>query len=114
MRRKKDDLWVEIGINLAQAALGAEVQVPTLNGPLSLTLPAGTQSGQVFRMRGKGIPHLQAHGQGDLLILVNVQIPSRLSSEQKRLLRQLGDTLDPQVAPQTKGLLDTLKDSLGD
>jgi len=114
LRRKKDDLWVEIGINVAQAALGAQVQVPSLNGPLSLSVPAGTQSGHVFRFKGKGIPHLQAHGQGDLMVLVNVQTPSRLSGEQKRLLRQLGDTLDPQAAPQTKGLLDSLKDTPGE
>ena len=114
LRRRRDDLWVEIGINVSQAALGAEVEIPSLNGPLSLTIPAGTQSGQLFRFKGKGIPHLQSRGQGDLVVLVNVHTPSRLNSEQKRLLRELGNTLDPKASPQSKGLLDTLKDTLGE
>lgn len=85
--RKGSDLTLELPITFAEAALGANVHVPTLDGPVTLKIPAGTQSGQTFRIRGKGAP--RKGGQGDLLVTVRVEVPKRLSREEKRLLKQL-------------------------
>ncbi len=93
-RRHRDDLLVEVGINVAQAALGAEISIPTLDGETRTTLPAGTQTGHVVRLKGKGIPHVQRNGRGDLLAVINVQVPTHLSADQKRLLRELGQALE--------------------
>ncbi len=85
--RKGNDLTLELPITFAEAALGANVPVPTLDGPVTLKIPAGTQSGQTFRIRGKGAP--RKGGQGDLLVTVRVEVPKRLSREEKRLIKQL-------------------------
>ena len=88
--RKGDNLTIELPISYPEAALGANVQVPTLNGPVTLKVPAGTPSGKTFRVRGKGAP--KRGGQGDLLVTVNVDVPGKLSREEKELLRQLQET----------------------
>jgi molecular chaperone DnaJ len=85
--RKGNDLTLELPVTFAEAALGANVGVPTLNGPVTLKVPGGTQSGQTFRIRGKGAPRKGGHG--DLLVTVNVDVPKRLSREEKQLLKQL-------------------------
>jgi molecular chaperone DnaJ len=112
-RRRSDDVMLDLNINVSQAALGAEVKVPTLEGDVMLTIPAGTQPGKVFRLRNKGIPHLRGGGKGDQLVVVNVQIPSRLTSEQRKLFEGLADTLGSEVLPQERSFLDILKDMLG-
>ena len=111
--RRKDDVILDLNINVAQAALGAEVQVPTLWGDEKLTIPPGTQPGKVFMLRKKGIPHLRGRGKGDQLVVINVEIPSRLTTKQRRLFEQLADTLGSKVLPQERGFLDILKDVLG-
>jgi molecular chaperone DnaJ len=85
--RKGNDLTLTLPITFAEAALGANVGVPTLNGTVTLKVPAGTQSGQTFRVRGKGAP--KKGGRGDLLVTVDVQVPTKLSREEKQLVRQL-------------------------
>jgi molecular chaperone DnaJ len=85
--RKGDDLTVDLPITFPEAALGAQVQVPTLNGPVTLKVPAGTPNGKTFRIKGKGAPRRGGHG--DLLATVRVDVPGKLSKEQKRLLEQL-------------------------
>ena len=75
-------------ISLAQAALGAELEVPTLDGKVKYTIPEGTQTGTVFRLKGKGIPHLNGFGRGDQFVTVVVQTPKNLTKGQKELLRQ--------------------------
>jgi molecular chaperone DnaJ len=87
--RKGDNLTVELPISFPEAALGANVQVPTMNGPVTLKVPAGTPNGKTFRVRGKGAP--KKGGQGDLLVTVNVDVPGKLSREEKQLLKQLQD-----------------------
>jgi molecular chaperone DnaJ len=87
--RKGNDLTIELPVTYAEAALGANVGVPTLNGPVTLKVPGGTQSGQTFRIRGKGAPKKGGHG--DLLVTVNVAVPKKLSREEKDLLKQLKD-----------------------
>ena len=88
--RTGDNLTVNLPISFPEAALGANVQVPTLNGPVTLKVPAGTPSGKTFRVRGKGAP--KRGGQGDLLVTVNVDVPGKLSREEKDLLKQLQET----------------------
>lgn len=112
-RRRSDDVLLDLNINIAQAALGAEIKVPTLDGDEKLSIPAGTQPGKVFKLRHKGIPHLRGSGKGDQLVIINIDIPSRLSSEQRKLFEQLAETLGSEVLPQERSFLDILKDVLG-
>jgi molecular chaperone DnaJ len=85
--RRGDDLTIQLPISFPEAALGAHVEVPTLNGPVTLKVPGGTPSGKTFRVKGKGAPRRNGHG--DLLVTVNVEVPSKLSREEKHLLQQL-------------------------
>jgi molecular chaperone DnaJ len=87
--RRGDNLTVDLPLSFPEAALGANVQVPTMNGPVTLKVPAGTPSGKTFRVRGKGAP--KKSGQGDLLVTVNVDVPAKLSRDEKQLLKQLQD-----------------------
>jgi len=87
--RKGDDLTVELPVSYAEAALGANVQVPTLNGAVTLKVPGGTPSGKTFRVKGKGAP--KKGGTGDLLVTVRVDVPEKLSRDEKELLKQLRD-----------------------
>jgi len=87
--RSADDIVYDLFINFPQAALGSEVEVPTLTGKAMLKIDAGTQPGKVLRMRGKGIKHLQSSGSGDQLVRVNVAVPKKLNSKEKDLLKQL-------------------------
>lgn len=110
-QRRGDDILVELQINVAQAALGAEVKVPTLEDEETISVPAGTQSGTVLRLRKRGVPHLQRNGRGDELVLVRVTVPDKLSREQKRLFKELGETLEPETVWQEKrGFLDELRE----
>jgi molecular chaperone DnaJ len=109
-RRRNSDLWMELGINFHQAAMGADLRVATANGEHTLHIPAGTQPGHVFRLRGKGMPHLQQSGRGDFFIVVNVVVPATLTGEQKKLLSQLGIPHEAPAKPQKRTLIDSLKD----
>ena len=84
------DLLCEIPVSMVQAALGTELKIPALSEPVMMKIPAGTQPGQLLRLRGKGLPALRGMGRGDLMVRVAVKIPSRLTPEQKRLLEQFG------------------------
>ena len=91
-KREGNAVLYEMPISIVQAALGADVQVPTLDGKVKYTIPEGTQTGTVFRLRGKGITNLRGGGRGDQFVTVRVEIPTGLSSQQKDLLRQFGET----------------------
>jgi molecular chaperone DnaJ len=108
--RQGNDLHCTIPINLAQAALGAEIEVPTLDQPHRLKIPEGTQSGAQFRLRQKGVPSLNGGGRGDLYVHVDVKVPSRLTREQRKLLEQLRETLPVENHPAEKSLLSKVKD----
>ena len=112
-RRQGDDIVLEVAINLALAALGGEVQVPTVNGAEKLKIPAGTQPGTVFQMRGRGVPHLQRSGRGDMHVVVTVATPTNLNGEQKKLLKDLARQLSNEAVPQERGLVDRMRDVLG-
>jgi molecular chaperone DnaJ len=109
--RQGDDLLTEIKLNIVQAALGAEVEVPTLDGKAGLTVPEGTQTGTRFRLRGKGMPHLRGHGRGDLHVVVSVETPTQLSERQRELLRELGRTFGDKA--EDKGFFRKVRDALG-
>jgi molecular chaperone DnaJ len=112
-RRKESDILLDLEINIAQAALGAEVPVPTVDGDETLRIPAGTQPGKVLRLRGKGVPHLRGNGRGDELVMVNVVVPKSLNAEQRKLFEQLAKSLGSEVHPQERGFLDWLKETIG-
>jgi molecular chaperone DnaJ len=112
-RRRENDIVLDLDINIAQATLGADVDIPTIDGQAKLKIPAGTQPGKVLRMRGKGVPHLRRNGRGDQLVVVNVEIPTRLSGDQRQLFEQLASSLGSEVHPQERSFLDWLKETLG-
>lgn len=112
-RRRENDILFALQVNVAQATLGAEVEIPTVDGPARLKIPAGTQPGKILRMRGKGVPHLRGNGRGDQLVVVNVEIPSRLTAEQRELFEALAKNLGSEVSPQERSFFDWLKDTLG-
>ncbi len=111
-RRKNDDILLELDINVAQAALGAEVEVPTVDGPAMLNIPAGTQSGKMLRLKGKGVPHLRSSGRGDQVVIINVAIPTHLNAEQRKLFEQLAHSLGSEVKPQERSFFDRFRDFL--
>ena len=108
--RHENDLHCVIPLNIAQAALGAEFEIPTLDQPHKLKIPEGTQNGAQFRIRHKGVPSLNGGGRGDILVHVEVTIPSRLTREQRKLMEQLRESLPVDNAPAEKGLFEKVKD----
>jgi len=105
--REGIDLIVEASVSYTQAALGAEIHVPTLDGTALVTIPPGTQTGTVFRLRGKGMPDMRGRGNGDQFVRVTVVTPTKLTSEQKDLLKQLGRSLgDYEKSPKGKSVFD--------
>ena len=112
-QRDGDDLIYDLEINFGQAALGDETEIPTLEKPLPLRIPSGTQSGQVFVLKGQGVPHLRSGGRGDLLVHTHVVTPKNLNDEQKRLLAQLSESMGTPLSPDDKSLLNKIKDALG-
>jgi molecular chaperone DnaJ len=110
-RRSGDNTVLELGINVAQAALGDKVTIPTLDGDATISIPAGTQTGRIFRLRGRGVPHLRRSGRGDQLIIVQVVVPTELDDKQRELFQELGKTLGKEVIPQQeRGFVDRLRD----
>jgi molecular chaperone DnaJ len=107
--REGDDIYSTVALTFTQAALGATVPVPTLDGEEELELPPGTQPGEIVVLRGRGMPVLQGFGRGDQRILVNVVVPRHLSDEQRRLLRQFDEHVDERTYGKSEGLFDKLK-----
>ena len=113
-RRENSDILLGLDINVAQAALGDKIQVPTLDGDETVAIPAGIQTGEVLRLRGKGVPHLRRNGRGDQLLMIHVLTPTKLSREQKKLFDELGKTLGKEVIHQPeKGLFSKVREALG-
>ena len=111
-RRRERDILLDLEVNVAQATLGADVPVPTIDGEATLKIPSGTQPGKVLRMRGKGVPHLRGTGRGDQLVMVNVNVPKSLTSEQRQIFEDLAASLGSEVRPQERGFLDWLKETI--
>lgn len=114
LRRDGVDVIYDLPLNFAQAALGDEVQVPTLDGDFTLKIPAGVQNGRIFRIKGRGITHLERRGRGDQLVVIHVVTPTSLDERQKRLFEELSKTLGPAEMPQeSKNFFDKVKDAFG-
>lgn len=109
-QRDGQDLICQIPIGYAQAALGATIEVPTLDGPEPLEIPGGTQSGELFRLRGRGLPLPRMRGRGDLVVQVYIEVPKKLDAEQRRLLRELAELENVHVTPQRKSFFTKLRD----
>jgi molecular chaperone DnaJ len=108
--RQENDLHCTIPLNIAQATLGCEIDVPTLEGQQKLKIPEGTQNGAQFKLRNKGVPILNTNGRGDMYLHVSVKMPTRLTRDQRKLLEQLRDTLPVDNRPAEKGLFEKVKD----
>ncbi|TML19955.1 MAG: molecular chaperone DnaJ [Actinobacteria bacterium] len=107
--RQGDDLIMRLPIGVAQAALGAEIDIETLDGDEHIVVPAGAQSGRVFMFRGKGVPRLRGRGRGDLAVQVNVETPNDLSEEEAELLRRYAELRGESVAPPETGLFSKIR-----
>ena len=90
--------------------LGTELQIETLEGPATIKIPEGTQSGREFKLRGKGVPHLNEHGKGDLVVEVRVSTPSKMTKAQRELMRQLSETMMVENTPTSRSLFAKMKD----
>jgi len=113
-KRREDDILLDQPINVAQAVLGAEIEIPTVDGVEKLQIPAGTQPGKIFTLRGKGVPHVRQSGRGDQKIAINIAIPTKLTSEQRDLFGKLAATLGSTPKPtHEKGFFDWLNDAMG-
>ncbi|MFH1771175.1 MAG: molecular chaperone DnaJ [archaeon] len=99
--RREDDIILEVPISIVQASLGAKIEVPTLDGKATLKIPAGTQTGTTFKMKGKGMPYLHSYGHGDQLVVVSVKTPS-LNKQQEKAMKELGKELGEDVEPEKK------------
>jgi molecular chaperone DnaJ len=111
-QREGNHLICRVPITYAQAALGASVEVPTLDGPDTIDIPAGTQPGDVFKLRGRGMPDPRGRGKGDLLVQVNLDVPKKLTPREEELLRELAKEENANVSSHRKTFLERLKDYL--
>lgn len=109
LQRRGADIICEIPIDYATAVLGGEIEVPTLEGNIMMKIPSGTQNGRIFRLRGKGVTHLQEYGRGDELVKVEIDVPTDLSSEQKRYLKEFQKSTRGSGGPLSKSFLDKMK-----
>ena len=108
--RNGNDLHCRAPLNVAQAALGAELEVPTLDGVEKIKVPEGTQTGVRFRIRGKGVPHVNGHGRGDLYVHIDVKVPAKLNRVQRELFEKLRESLPAENELAEKGLFEKVKD----
>jgi molecular chaperone DnaJ len=112
-RRAGDDVLCSLPISFAQAALGSEIEIPTLEGKGKLRVPPGTQPGTVLRVKGKGIPHRMAGGRGDQMVEVNIEVPTQLTPTQKELIARLAEDLGESVQPQQASFMEKLRALFG-
>jgi len=111
--RDGEHLILDLPISYTQAALGATVEVPTLDGRDELKIPRGTQHGDVFQLRGRGMPNPHGHGVGDLLVRARIEVPKKLDKRQEEILRELADVEHKNVSPERKGFFEKLRDYFG-
>jgi molecular chaperone DnaJ len=111
--RNGNDIVCDVPIGFTQAALGAEIEVPTPHGKVKMKVPPGTQSGNVFRLKGKGVPDVRGYGHGDALARVVVETPKKLSARQRELLEEFARLSGEEVHPISKGFLDKVKEMFG-
>jgi molecular chaperone DnaJ len=112
-RRRNNDILLDLAINVAQATLGAEVNVPTVDGDEKIKIQPGSQPGKMIRLKGKGVPHLRRNGRGDQLVILSVEVPRSITSEQRELFEKLAETMGTEALPQEMSLIDRLKELIG-
>ena len=112
-RRNGFDVLCDVPVTFTQAALGAEMEVPTLDGKVKYTIPEGTQSGTVFRLKGKGIPQLKRSGRGDQYVKVAVEVPTHLSAKQKELLKEFASLDEGKNHEKQNSFFDAVKKMFG-
>lgn len=108
-QRDGDDLLCDVPVSFVQAALGAEIEVPTMNGKAHIKIPTGTQPGTTFRLKGKGVKNIQGHGQGDLHVRITVEVPRHLNQAQRARLQEFANLCDENVNPISQGFFDKAK-----
>jgi molecular chaperone DnaJ len=119
-KRRGNDIFLDLQINVAQAALGDTILIPTLDGDEEFEIQAGTQPGEVIKLRNKGVPRLDRSGRGvpkgrgDQHVIVQVAIPKKLNDQQRELFQKLGNTLGSEVTPHERGFWAQFKDTIGD
>lgn len=111
--REGNNVVCEMPITFPEAALGAEIEVPTLGGKVKMKVPAGTQSGSIFRLKGKGVPDLRGYGRGDELVRVIVEVPRKLTARQRELMEEFARDMQKEVNPLSKGFFDKVKEMFG-
>lgn len=111
--RRETDLYCTLPINVAQAALGAEIAIETFDGPQNIRVPEGTQSGAQFKLRNLGVPHLNSRARGDLYVHVDVQVPKKLTRDQRRIFEELKSVLPVDNAPHEKSVFEKVRDFFG-
>ena len=104
------DVWVTVPITYSQAVLGDEIQVPSIDGKVEYTVPEGTQSGTTFRLRGKGIQYLNGRGRGDQYVIVDVEIPKKVTRAQREALKAFEDSMKEDNYEKRKGFFKNLRD----
>ena len=114
LQRDGNDLVAVVPISFTQAALGTTIDVPSINGAKGLKIPAGTQYGSVFRIKGQGLPDIRSHRTGDELVQVTIETPTKLNSEQQDLLRQFAKKENKRVSPESKSFFEKLKKHFAD
>jgi molecular chaperone DnaJ len=112
-RREGKDVFCEVPISFVQAALGGEIEVPTLDGKATVKIPPGTQPGQVFKLRDKGVPSLNGRGRGDLYVKVNVEVPVKLNSKQRELLEEFARVSEGDESPSVKNFFERFRELFG-
>ncbi len=112
-QRQGNDIICEMPITFVQAALGAEIEVPTLDGKIKQSIPEGTQTATVFKVKGKGIPFIRGNGRGDQYIKVNIEVPKKLNEKQKAALKEFAELSGDEIYEQRKGFFEKMKDALG-
>ena len=113
-QRDGDDLLCEVPVSFVQAVLGAEIEVPTLEGKASLKIPAGTQPGTMFRLKGKGVKNIQGYGHGDLHVRINVEVPTHLSAAQKAKLQEFAELCNGNESPLRQSFFEKAKNLFSD
>lgn len=108
--RRDNDLHCTLPVNIAQAVLGAEINIETFDGPQTIKVPEGTQSGARFRLRNLGVPEVNGRGRGDMYVHIDVQVPKKLSKDQRRLFEQLAELLPTENAPHEKSVFEKVRD----
>ena len=111
--RQNDDILSEVPISFPEAALGAEIMVPTITGKIKMKIPEGTQNGAVFKLKGKGMPNIQGYDKGDHLVKIIVETPTNMNAKAKELLMEFAKITGSEVNPQSASFFETVKKIFG-